>query len=169
MFKQKPIFSRKECQKIINETEKVEDFYWNKFDRIYASSQIYKNENNEWIFKNLIDFFEESSGIKTLKHTIKRIHFHKFIEGDFFTRHNDSRDGRIYSLGVNLNDDYLGGDFILYDEISNTNVIEKKEGNSYFFDAATDHEILQVKNGIRFSLILFLKMENLSMKREKTI
>ena len=34
------------------------------------------------------------------------IHFHKYISGDWFGRHNDIRGDRIYAVGVLLNDKF---------------------------------------------------------------
>lgn len=166
MIKQDRIFSTKECDNIINEIEKVEEFYWDKQDRRYTSYQIYKSEKTDWIFKKIFNFFEKEIGHNLLDN-IEKIHFHKFNTGDFFHKHNDLRDHRIYSVGVILNKDFDGGDFKLYQ--TTTTIVEKEIGNCYIFDVGISHEITEVTDGVRFSLILFLSDKNMVKRKGKEL
>lgn len=166
MFTENHIFSIEECNHIINDIEKTEEFYWDREDRKYTSYQIYKSEKNNWIFEKIKCFFERETGHVLLDNS-EKIHFHKFNTGNFFHKHNDTRDQRIYSVGVILNKDFDGGDFKLYPKTTIT--VEKEIGNSYIFDVGISHEITEVTNGVRFSLILFLSDKNILNRKSKKL
>lgn len=157
MIVEKVLFSKKECDKII-EIHKVNSQKWKNYDREYKSFSIILNEKTEWIFSRMKTFFEKESGI--VMHTIKNeVHFHVFETNDWFGIHNDSRDNRLFSLGVLLNDDFEGGDFKLYNP--NEIKLNKESGNSYLFDVSISHEVTPIKNGVRYSLIWFIQNTNI--------
>ena len=157
MIVEKVLFSKKECDDII-EIHKVNSQKWKNNDREYKSFSIILNEETEWIFSKMKNFFEEESGI--VMDTIKNeVHFHVFETNDWFGIHNDARDSRLFSLGVLLNDDFEGGDFKLYNP--NEIKLNKEKGNSYLFDAGISHEVTPIQNGVRYSLIWFIQNNNI--------
>jgi len=166
MIIQKILFSKEECDDIIN-IHKVNSQKWKNYDREYKSFSIILNGETEWIFSKMKNFFEKESGLKI--ETIKNeVHFHVFKTNDWFGVHNDARNNRLFSLGVLLNDDFDGGEFKLYlqgEEI----VLEKKVGNTYIFDAAISHEVTPIQYGIRYSLIWFIQNNNVKTKPTKFI
>lgn len=166
MLLQKQIFSKDECNTIINKIKKIETYEWQRPDRKYTSSQIYKSNETIWIFDKLKDYFECETNNKLLDN-IEKIHFHKFAVNDFFNEHNDLRDERLFSIGVILNNEYEGGEFVLYgnEKIS----INKNIGNCYIFDAGIQHEILKVTSGVRYTMIVFIKKDNIVLKKYKHI
>ena len=89
------------------------------------------------------------------------------IKDDWFGKHNDIRDNRLYAVGVLLNDDFSGGDFKLYnpDEI----ILDKVIGNTYLFDVRIDHEITSILEGERYSLLWFLENEHVKIETNKLI
>lgn len=165
ILKEKILFSKGECDSIIwNMNNDITD--WDSNDRKYNSQPINYNEKTKWLFEKIKNFFEEETGIKIIK-IKEEIHFHKFIEGDWFGKHNDSRDKRLYSVGVLLNENFIGGDFKLYNP--NEFILNKKIGNSYIFDVRIDHEITPILNGERYSLLWFLQREHLELETNKLI
>ena len=135
-------------------------------DRKYNSQPINYSLETKWLFDKLRNFVEVETNIRI--RTIKKtIHFHKFTKGDWFGRHNDIRDDRVFAVGVLLNDGFEGGDFKLYD--SNETIINKQTGNAYIFDVNIDHEITPILNGERYSLLWFLQNEHLEVKIDKLI
>ena len=162
---EKILFSKDECQSIIsNQLEDATN--WNMNDRKYDSKTIHYNENNKWIFNKLKDFFEIETDLKIIK-TKQEIHFHKFIYGDWFGKHNDNKSERLYAVGVLLNDDFEGGDFILYNP--NEHILNKKIGNTYIFDVRIEHEITPILEGERYSLLWFLQKEHIKIKTNTLI
>ena len=162
---QKIIFTKEECQSIIwDKTKKITN--WDVSDRKYDSYSIDYNENTKWLFEKLKYFFESETGLKICK--IKnQIHFHKFTKGDWFGKHNDIRNNRVYAIGVILNDNFEGGDFKLYNP--NEIILNKVVGNTYLFDVRIDHEITPILNGERYSLLWFLQNEHIKIKTNKLI
>jgi predicted 2-oxoglutarate/Fe(II)-dependent dioxygenase YbiX len=165
LIKQKVLFSKEECSTIIN-YQKINHQNWKNNDRDYKSSTIVLNYETSWVFERLKNFFEEVSGCEMFN--IKNeIHFHKYQTNDWFGVHNDTRDNRLYSVGVLLNEDFIGGDFKLYnpDEI----LLNKMCGNSYVFDVRVSHEVTPILSGIRYSLIWFIQNMNIKTITKKII
>jgi Rps23 Pro-64 3,4-dihydroxylase Tpa1-like proline 4-hydroxylase len=86
------------------------------------------------------------------------IHKFKFAEyklGDYFDWHTDNSTS--YTTGfittiIQLNDDYVGGNF----EIKNSNneliPIKNKKGSLYVFNSALLHRVTEIEFGVRYSL-----------------
>jgi hypothetical protein len=135
-------------------------------DRKYYSKQIDYNEDTKWLFDKLKTFFEEQSNIQ-IKKNKEVIHFHKFVKGDWFGKHNDIRENRLYAVGVLLNNDFEGGDFKLHNP--NEYILDKQIGNTYIFDVRIDHEITPILEGERYSLLWFLENEHIKIETNKLI
>jgi hypothetical protein len=165
ILKQKMLFSKEECESIIsyNNTQITN---WIMDDRKYNSQPINYSLDTKWLFDKLNDFVETETniGIRTIK---KTIHFHKFTKGDWFDKHNDVRDRRLYAVGVLLNDDFEGGDFKLYNP--NQIILDKVIGNTYLFDVKIEHEITPILEGERYSLLWFLQNEHIKIETNKLI
>lgn len=161
ILKEKILFSEKECQSIIwDETKNINNHSYVS-DRKYNSQPINYNEDTKWIFEKLSDFFQEETKLKIT--TIKnKIHFHKFVSGDWFGKHNDAIDNRVYAVGVLLNENFEGGDFKLYNPDEYT--LNKSVGNAYIFESKIEHEITPILSGERYSLLWFLQKDNLITK-----
>ena len=159
ILKQKMLFSKEECESIIS----YNDTYitnWVMDNRKYNSQPINYSLDTKWLFDKLKDFVERETTIRI--RTIKKTaHFHKFTKGDWFGKHNDIRENRLYAVGVLLNDDFEGGDFKLYNP--NEIILNKVIGNTYIFDVRIDHEITPILKGERFSLLWFLQNDNVKI------
>lgn len=161
ILKEKILFSEEECQSIIwDETKNINNHSYVS-DRRYNSQPIKYDENTKWIFEKLSEFFREETKLKIT--AIKnKIHFHKFVTGDWFGRHNDAIDNRMYAVGVLLNENFEGGDFKLYNP--NEYTLNKTVGNAYIFESKIEHEITPILSGERYSLLWFLQKDNLITK-----
>jgi hypothetical protein len=165
ILKEKKIFTKDECDLIISY---VDSYFknWDKKDRKYNSHSIDYDTTNNWLFYRLKDFFEDQTGLKISK-LKKQLHFHKFTKGDWFSRHNDNRDRRMYGVGVLLNDDFIGGDFKFYNLEEYT--LNKTKGNGYIFDVNIEHEITNILDGERYSLLWFLQDTDIEIIRKNFI
>jgi hypothetical protein len=165
ILKEKILFSKEECESIIsyNDTHVTN---WSMGDRKYNSQPINYSLENKWLFDKLKDFVERESTIriKTMK---KTVHFHRFTKGDWFGKHNDVRDNRVYAVGVLLNDNFNGGDFKLYNPTEH--ILNKIVGNTYLFDVTIQHEITPILDGERYSLLWFLQQEHIKFDINKLI
>ena len=165
LLKQKVLFNVEECNLIIsNVNSNIKN--WELRDRKYESQLINYSKETDWLFEKLKEFVEIENDIKIRK-IKKEIHFHKFIEGDWFGKHNDIRDSRMYAVGVLLNDNFEGGDFKLYNP--NEMVLNKTIGNTYLFDVKIQHEITPILKGNRYSLLWFLQNEHIVSETNKVI
>lgn len=165
LLKQNLIFTKEECNSIISYNSK-DITNWKMEDRKYDSQPINYSLETNWLFEKFKNFFEKETGL-TVSKLKETIHFHKFIKGDWFGRHNDVRERRLYAVGLLLNDEFDGGDFILYnpDEL----ILNKIVGNTYIFDVRISHEIRPILNGERYSLLWFLNDEHIKIETNKLI
>ena len=165
ILKEKILFSKEECESIIsyNETHITN---WRMGDRKYNSQPIIYSLETKWLFDKLKTFVETETNIKIIK-IKEKIHFHKFIKGDWFGKHNDIRDNRVYAVGVLLNDDFTEGDFKLYNP--NEIILNKVIGNTYIFDVRIEHEITPILDGERYSLLWFLQTEHIKFDVNKLL
>jgi hypothetical protein len=165
ILKEKLLFSKEECESIIsyNDTHITN---WIMDDRKYNSQPINYSLETNWLFDKLKEFVEENTDIK-IKKIKETIHFHKFTKDDWFGKHNDIRDNRLYAVGVLLNDEFEGGDFKLYNP--NEIILDKVIGNTYLFDVRIEHEITPILEGERYSLLWFLESEHIKIKTNKLI
>ena len=157
LIKQKVLFKKNECD-LIRNLFKSNPQNWDLKDRKFNSEAINQSLETEWIFDKLKTFVETETDIqiRTIK---KQIHFHRFKEGEWFGKHNDIRDMRLYAIGVLLNDDFGGGDFKLHNP--NELTLDKFIGNTYIFDVRIEHEITPILYGERYSLLWFLQNEHI--------
>lgn len=165
LIHQEILFNQKECNLIINSIKSTLDKN-HSFNRFYTSSNLIIDNQNIWIFEKLKIYFENTTPNK-IKKLKTQIHYHEFDKGSWFGVHNDIRDERIFGIGVLLNIDYNGGDFIFYDNESIE--IEKKVGNTYIFDVRINHEVREVTSGKRKTLLLFLNKDDLIMMNKNII
>jgi hypothetical protein len=165
LITQKILFSKEECQSIIYGSDNITNWGFLK-DRKFHSQPIIYSLETKWLFDKLKKIFEEQTNIQ-IKKDKEIIHFHKFVKGDWFGKHNDTRDKRLFAVGVLLNDDFEGGDFKLYNP--NEIILDKVIGNTYLFDVRIYHEITQILNDERYSLLWFLQQENIKIERNKLI
>jgi len=161
LIKEEILFTKEECESILSYSTNFSK-NWEKNDRKYNSQLINYSLEVKWLFNRLIKFTEAVSDIK-IKKIKETIHFHKFVKGDWFDKHNDVLDNRMYAIGVLLNDNFEGGDFKLYNPIEQT--LKKIAGNTYLFDVRIEHEIRPILDGERFSLLWFLQKENIKTNK----
>jgi hypothetical protein len=166
LIKQKHLFSREECESIISRSNVEHQKDWSTNDRKYNSQAIDYSPETSWIFDKLKAFVEIQSDIEFRK-IKKQIHFHIFKKGDWFGKHDDTRDTRVYAVGVLLNDNFEAGDFNLYNP--SKIALDKVAGNAYIFDVRIKHEITPILEGERYSLLWFLQKENIKFKTDKLI
>lgn len=158
-------FTLDECQTIINlsnvlqKVERDESYRGISYD--YYSIGL--NSNTKWIFDRLDLFFTMETGISVIKQ-LDAVHLFDYSIGDKFVKHRDVYyENQIHNIGACLNEDYEGGEFILYQP--EYKILPKKTGEIYTFNHYYEHEVLEVKKGHRWSLIGFYFYENLNLKK----
>jgi hypothetical protein len=159
LLNQRLLFNKEECESIIwKSNQDIANF--DMENRKYHSQPINYSLQNKWLFDKLKNFFEQETGLEIIKNK-EEIHFHKFVKGNWFDKHNDVKNGRMYAIGLLLNDNFEGGDFKLYNP--NEIILNKIIGNTYIFDVRIEHEITPILDGERFSLLWFLQNTNVKI------
>lgn len=158
-------FTEEECKKIIDLSNSLELNVRDESPRpiSYNFYSIGWNEESKWIFDRLDLYFTDITGIEVIK-SLDAVHLFDYSVGDRFVRHRDIYyHNQIHNIGVCLNEDYEGGDFVLYEP--QYKVLPKKTGQIYTFKHSYEHEVLEVTKGHRWSLIGFYFYENLDLKK----
>jgi hypothetical protein len=161
-------FTEEECLDIIELSNQLPVIKYNggyeNLDTInYVGWQIPFNKEYKWIFDRMINTFKvENSRVSIVKYPT-HIGLHKYNVGDKFAKHNDTNKNRMWAIGTNLNEEYNGGDFYLYEP---TYLLPRQKGEIYYFESTRYHEVLEILEGHRWSLILFLCVEHLTFKKK---
>ena len=179
-FYQEVIFTDEECKKIIEyskvypadaekrklepninlETNRVEHHIpsidGKKKGKAFFVYDIVRDENTEWVFEKLLNWFQKVSDIK-LKETpiLSGMTLLNYKVGDFFMRHSDIYENfewRRWTINIQLGDQYKGGDYVLYLDEKEI-VLNKEIGNVIAYWAGTEHEVKEIEKGERWSIV----------------
>jgi predicted 2-oxoglutarate/Fe(II)-dependent dioxygenase YbiX len=169
---QSTLFTKEECNEIINLAKPASITYTNggypEAENInFTNYEINNTIDNKWIFERLFNFLKSNipEEITSEPPIIDLLKYHK---NDAFQIHRDSFFDRKYALGCLLNEDFTGGELIVYDNNIGLE-IEKQAGNVYFFDTKLFHEVKKIESGIRWALIVFILNKNLNKKLKSII
>ncbi len=158
------VFTIDECKKIIKLSEEINEFYDSSQEKIpnvrYYKKIIKNTKNTNWIFEKLIDYFIEKTNVSLNKEP-EELFVVKYEKECAFALHNDGYGhNRIWSLVVQLGEDYNGGD--LYLHLDKKIKINKSVGNCLIFRPEVWHEVTKITQGTRWSLIFFLNRDNIT-------
>lgn len=138
-------------------------------DRCYYSINI-EDESVFPIIQKILMWVEQTLNIKFISYnSFKRLMFHKFTENHFFSNHSDNThisptQNRRFAVGFHLNNDYIGGEYILTDV---NHIIKNTPGFVYVFDSYMKHEIKPIIKGERKSIIFFINYEDVIVNDKK--
>jgi hypothetical protein len=171
----KILFSKEECDHIITLSKELNEIkpYGYK-DNVnnenlkisYSVWPIDRGNTTQWIFNKIHTYFENETGLK-IKKELDVLFIHKYIEGQQFEKHTDVYyKTQIYNIGLCLNDNYDGGEFVLYNPEL---ILPKKQGSIYTFLSNRMHEVKKIRKGERWSIIGFLHIDNLDFPKKSLI
>lgn len=173
MIEQEIIFTKDECEDIIsfhsqyNRDQHYNNSSNNQNEILYEASVLPKNPRTIFVFKKLFDFFEKKSKRKLYRYPAE-VFIMRYGKGDKFMKHSDTIADRIYSVGIQLTENYKGGEYVVYKE-DGFDIINKEIGNTYFMESSTLHEIKEIENGIRYSLVAFVHKTDLTEDKSKSM
>jgi hypothetical protein len=169
LIKEKILFSKEECQSILQNINKWDDTIisvkldskFSKLGGVMKSFNAIFDDDSMWIKNRLLDWINELDGIFEIDtNTELRAYYRKYVKGDYFVKHNDHVDGGInqmYTIGIMLHSspDLIGGDLKFY---SNESVIgiDFKIGNVYIFNSGIPHSVDLIELGERITLMIFV-------------
>jgi predicted 2-oxoglutarate/Fe(II)-dependent dioxygenase YbiX len=174
MIEQEKLFSKEECNMVINYVESLNN--WNRIvspknNYVKFSYFIQDISQHELLQNTFLHYVKEKLKYNVEEVTIMVL---KYSIGDFFGKHIDthgvekevdefSHDG-IENVNMVLNDEFEGGNFYLADvNISTT------PGNVYHYKSNVYHEVTPVTSGTRYSMLCYLRTRNLIKKQNKTL
>jgi Rps23 Pro-64 3,4-dihydroxylase Tpa1-like proline 4-hydroxylase len=168
-------------------TQLINDTELKYIDALCVKSTFFKTTNRQYFvytlseydknifFKKILKWVESTTEMKL--HSYDSYLYDSYLinynVGDFFSKHRDSdylKNGalRKFVVGFHLYSDYTGGDFVLYDDMHRTNILNNA-GVVYLFDSDIEHEVLPIKTGIRKSIVIFINKEHLILNKTKNI
>lgn len=174
------IFDKDECNKIINYHKiytDIIDHYPKEFTNgnvisddlesfKYETYVINNDSETSWFFDKLLNWFSEKNKID-LDRKLRTCSLHRYVSGNFFKRHIDLSKGyhnRRYNLGIQLNEDYTGGEYVYWDNYENELLIPKEVGTAISYHCRLPHEIKEIKSGERWSIVMPISYYNIKEK-----
>jgi hypothetical protein len=158
LFKEKVLFTKDECDSIINQHLPFTRDFTNK-GCSYSSIRIDKTDNR-WILDRIIKWIEDevTCNIDWDNNTLlDEVYFQSYKVGDKFGRNDDNVYNRVYTAGLLLNDGFDGGEFIVDVSSDERKVFESKIGNCYVIESMLKHEVTEITEGCRNVVIVFFK------------
>jgi hypothetical protein len=205
MIYQEVIFTKEECDTIINYKNKYnlflvtpvssllpdtrtvfhEEMNFNGIKSELGKDWIKKynvwdipiNDETNWFYHKIYDWFIKKSNInlnKTIYFNTKNAahKLHEYVIGDKFDLHIDKNENTkdwIWNLGIQLNSEYDGGDYICFDKNEQFINISKEIGNVVAYTSDTLHEIKEITNGIRYSMVIKIHSWEVIQKNKKSL
>ena len=178
MIKQEKIFTKEECNEIIRYSNIGYSKFYKKTNKWFNTNPnitdnklisdsnrvsynvflILNDINTEWFFNKLTNWFSLQSGIKLNPNIkIQKCTLHCYNIGDKFPKHMDLCRGfehRRYNLGIQLNDEYEGGEYVCWDDTNNEVLISKEIGTAIMYHCRILHEIKEITKGERWSIVM---------------
>ena len=162
MLNQEIILTSDECQSIIDMNQGFSRGGYS----ISSSNKLYSSHNTS--YQSRIETSEAINQLllpKLSKYDIKSLppqfNLLKYEVGHQFKKHKDISERnkhRVKTLIIQLSDGYKGGELIIWDK--EERICDKEKGNMILFPAKWLHEARPVLEGIRYSMVYFLKGEN---------
>jgi len=124
----------------------------------YRVFVIENSSETEWMFNKLLEWFSDVNNIKiNYNNKVKKCTLHQYSVGDAFSKHKDLTkrfDTRRYNLGIQLNDSYEGGEYLCWDDDNTEVLISKQIGTALSYHCRIFHEIKEITNGERWSIVM---------------
>jgi predicted 2-oxoglutarate/Fe(II)-dependent dioxygenase YbiX len=168
----KHFLTKKECNSIIEEFSKLKleiggvgaDYTGEKLKKVRDSQVILTNI--DWVKDKLQISLSKEIQLKGYElDEIEKFQFTKYDIGGHYDWHTDTGlnfEYRFCSIVIQLNDTYSGGE-LLYKDYDSTEVeFEKGIGNLFIFSSSAEHKVNPITNGIRYSLVSWIKLKEIS-------
>lgn len=193
MIYQEKIFTKEECDKILSyreiytdlpyrgaedvidlENRRIDQFIrlenGKKTGKFFNVWDIPNDKETHWFFKKIINWFSNISEIqiKDSNYYPNGCGLHKYSKGDLFQKHIDLTKNHLdrrWNLGIQLNEEYTGGEYVCYDNNDNPIILSKEVGTAIAYDAKTLHEIKEITSGERYSIVITITTHTLIEKK----
>jgi hypothetical protein len=171
MIHQRILFTKDECDYLINYRNngvyRNNGGYVNHVDINYKQWSIFRNSDLEFLFDKIISFAERSFDVK-IENFKEESWIYQWEVNDGYGMHRDNVKNRKFIIGVQLNDDYVGGDLIV-DDGNQMLIVDKTIGNCYTFESAILHGVSPIISGNRFNMLTFFPTYNIIQNKVSLI
>ena len=163
MLFQKILFSNEECDFLLNYKNNViqtcdDGNYPNRTDVNYSQWTVQRNNDLEFVYRKIENFIHEMFGVEIIKFD-EEGWIYEYSLNDGYGMHRDNVFNRRFTIGIQLNEEYEGGD--LQVEIDNKIInVNKNKGNCYIFESHLLHGVKPVTFGNRYNFLTFMKKNN---------
>lgn len=160
LFRQKVLFTDEECENIIKTYNYLpSDGSAKNHNFAFRWKNLSKKEDG-WILNRIIDWLKSETG-----HVVEwdndrngdEFYFQSYKKGDKFEKHADNMHDRVYTVGLLLNNDFEGGDFLVDVTPNNSSLFKNVIGNCYIIESILNHELKEITNGERHIILIFFK------------
>ena len=122
-------------------------------------------EDLGFLNKKLKDVLIDTISIKGFTASkLNSFQFTEYQSGGFYEWHTDStatiHQNRYYSIVIQINDEYVGGELQVKENNIET-TLNTGIGNLYMFPSSMLHRVKPVTNGIRYSLVNWVELEEI--------
>ncbi len=164
---QKILFSEEECDFLINYKsngiKRPHGGYLNHSGINYKQWTINRNEDLEFLFTKVISFTEETFNIKVTNFS-EPAWIYQYEINDGYIMHTDDILNRCFTIGIQLNNEYEGGDLII-DYNGKRIIVNKEIGNCYIFESALLHGVSPITSGNRYNFLTFMHSYNITINK----
>jgi hypothetical protein len=168
------LITKDEIKKLENLSNQLSPYY-RKDERSYHYLTLNSQQKKIFLMK-ILKWFETTSDIKLRSYfeDLYDAYMIYYKPNDFFSKHRDNQyisnhnKIRKYVLGFHLNNDYIGGEYCLYENDS-MQIINNEPGLVYAFESEIEHEIKPVSFGERRGIVLFIDKDKLMSTRHKEL
>jgi hypothetical protein len=161
MLQQSILFTKDECDYLIGLKNKYpllgENGRWDEFDNFrYKFYAFDYPPDIDWVIDRMCNYFEEQMHLHIFFRPTA-LNLHHYTSGDEFGKHIDTGTPiKEWNVGIILNEDFEGGDYLVFDENDEPVVIDKKIGNVCIYQSQTPHQVTPIINGERWAIAMFI-------------
>jgi len=161
MLTQSILFTKDECEYLIGLNTKYrllgEEGRWTQFEDFRYKYYTLESESDiDWVINRMCNFFEVETHLHIYTRPTK-LNLHHYTIGDEFGKHIDTGTPiKEWNVGIILNDNFEGGDYIVYDENDTPHYVDKKVGNVCIYQSQIPHQVTPITNGERWAVAMFI-------------
>ena len=171
MIHQQILLTKDECDYLINYKsngiKRSDGGYPNRTDVNYKQWTINRNEDLEFLFNKVISFTEEKFNVKITNFN-EDAWIYQYEINDGYVMHTDNILNRRFTIGIQLNNEYEGGD-LMVDYNGKRIIVNKEIGNCYIFESFLLHGVSPIISGNRYNFLTFMHSYNLKANKMSLI
>ncbi len=117
---------------------------------------------NSYMFEKVKKQADELAGCKTTLAKTTYIPFMKYQTKSYIGRHSDVRDGvsnKFVSAVCYINDDYEGGELLIFDGINEVSKIKPFSGDVILLGHGVQHEAMTVNSGEKYIFVIYFDID----------